>query len=220
MIHQKWLEPGLKLRATKKHSRNLKSRSTMANRPIETSVLWSKSFSPSKATPMKLLSSAQLLAASPKGTSLEEATQVREGRIVGLITHVHTCPCMYLMSWSSMYETCMQRVHFTLLAFNHAYHHMRTHQVVLYRPRAPIDMSSFSKCPNLCSLSLNNCGVVTMETLEGCGQLMEISMQVCAHTHAHIHMNTFIVHTQSNMMEHVDCTNFASSNLPTSAIIV
>ena len=85
-----------------------------------------------------------------------------------------------------MYETCMQRVHI-LFAFNHAYHHMRTHQVVLYRPRAPIDMSSFSKCPNLCSLSLNNCGVVTMETLEGCGQLMEISMQVCAHTHAHIH---------------------------------
>ena len=28
---------------------------------------------------------------------------------------------------------------------------------------------------------------------------------MCTHTRSHTHMNTFIVHTQSNMMEHVDC---------------
>ena len=57
----------------------------------------------------------------------------------------------------------------------------RVAQVVVYRSRTPVDLNSLGKCPQLTSLSLTKCGLVSLSKLEGCPQLLEVTVQVMNH---------------------------------------
>lgn len=65
-------------------------------------------------------------------------------------------------------------------------------QVIMYRSRQPLDLSSLQRCPSLCSLSLTKCGVTSLTGLEQCPQLISLTM----HVRHNLYTGAYICETQ------------------------